>query len=256
LLSHFLRIFKNKKSIIMFFVVVLIPFIDILPLYMEKLKWGTDYHPMIAAYLSGSSEGHIPQIYLLWYLPLYFLILCSDDYIQDVQSGYDKIVISKMGKKSYIRGKLLTSFIVSGGTMFMALLLNMLIVSLLFFGGGYSAGVFETAWPENTLLTFSQGHPYFAYLAFLINTSLFAGLAGCLGASSSLLFPSRKFAYPIAFFIWYIQVTIQGGSIIDITQPFTEYDFNHILPIWIRSFIILISIPIIVYLYKVRSDEV
>jgi Protein of unknown function (DUF2705) len=135
--SHLLRIYKNKKSMVVFWIIILFPFIDLLQLYLVKLKWGTDYHPAIAFFLAGSSEGHIGQILLLWFLPIYFLVICTDDYIQDVQCGYNTIVISKFGKRSYIRNKLIISFIVPFITMFIALTLNLVFSYILFTDGTF-----------------------------------------------------------------------------------------------------------------------
>nr|AAA22587.1 type-II membrane binding region [Bacillus subtilis] len=39
---------------------------------------------------------------LLWFLPLYFLLLCADDSIQDYKTGYHYILISKVGTKNIV----------------------------------------------------------------------------------------------------------------------------------------------------------
>lgn len=93
--SHIYRIIKNKLTIIIFTIIILIPCVDISLLLMTN----TEYHPAYAFFLSGTSVGHASQMILLWFLPLYFLLLCADDSIQDYKTGYHYILISKVGRK-------------------------------------------------------------------------------------------------------------------------------------------------------------
>ncbi|MGE1164473.1 hypothetical protein ACQJ0Y_14490 [Peribacillus simplex] len=253
--SNIFRIYKNKRSMIVFWLIVILPLIDQIQLFINKLKWDTNYNPYIASFLTGVSEGHIGQILLFWFLPIYLLILCSDDYIQDVQNGYNSIIISKLGKKEYIKTKLLTSFLFPASNMFIALMLNLMLSIILFWKGTYSLDYFETDWTGNALALFSQAYPSVTYILFLLNVCLITGLAGTIGMSISFIYPKRSIVYPLTFFIWFIQIVFHGSSLISIFQPFTEYGFPYVLPILIRTIIVFTLIPIFIYFFKVKKDE-
>lgn len=56
--SHIYRIIKNKLTIIIFTIIILIPCVDISLLLMTN----TEYHPAYAFFLSGTSVGHASQM--------------------------------------------------------------------------------------------------------------------------------------------------------------------------------------------------
>ncbi|PAF36238.1 hypothetical protein CHH58_13385 [Terribacillus saccharophilus] len=255
MLSDFFRIINNKKSMILIWVIILVPLVDLSQLLLVKLNLGEDYHPAFAFFLAGSSQGHISQILLLWFLPVYFLIICTDNYIEDLKYGYNHILISKMGKNKYIRNKLVFSFITPFITMFLALLINLLFSYILFWGGTSSLGIFEMDIEGNTLWELSVQFPLLTNLSYLLLACFLTGLSGLLGASASLIFPDRRYAYPITFFIWF-SLVLWEDSIMNLFQPFTEFDFDYLLPTLIRDLVILLIIPLIVYLYKVKTDEI
>ncbi|MGP7817837.1 DUF2705 family protein [Niallia sp. 01092] len=252
--SSFLRIYKNRKSMIFFWIIIFVPLIEVCFLYINKIKWGTDYHPAIAFFLSGSG-GHITQILLFWFLPIYFLIICSDDYIQDVKYGYNAIIISKVGKKIYIRNKFIMSFLVPFITMLTALVLNLILSYILFAGGTFSFGLFEMSFGDDLLHEFSLNNPFLTALSFLLNVSIFSGLAGALGASVSMIFKNSKYSYPAAFFIWFTLI-ILNNSLMNLFQPFTEYGFDDIIPAEIQYLLLLVLLPIFTFLYRVKTDEI
>lgn len=248
--SHIYRITKNKLSILIFFIVLLIPCIDVFVILSSHTK----YHPAYAFFLSGTSIGHAAQMILLWFLPLYFLLLCSDDSIQDYKTGYYNILISKLGRRKYCIGKVLTSFIISFSTMIFSLLINFILVQIYFFNGSFKNDLDKIAFPDNSLYTFSMSHPYIAVLFFSIICSIMAGLVGALGASISLLFLDKRYAYPACIFTWFLFV-LKKDSLMYVVQPFSEYGFNVILPaLFFFTFIFLIII-IAIIIYKVNYNE-
>ncbi|MFZ7825811.1 hypothetical protein [Priestia sp. J2] len=251
--SSLLRIYKSRKSMIFFWIIILLPLIELSSFYITKIKWGTDYHPAISFFLSGSG-GHIPQILLFWFLPIYFLIIYSDSYTQDVKYGYNCIEISKVGKKNYIRTKFLVSFFAPFIIMTLALGINLVLSYILFAGGTYSLGLFEMHFANDLLHNFSLNNPFLTCLIFLLNVSIFSGLAGTLGLSASLIFKEPKYTYPAAFFTWFVLI-ILNNSMMNVFQPFTEYGFHHVVSAEIRYLIILILIPFFSYFYWIKKDE-
>lgn len=241
--SNILRIYKDKRSMVIFWLIIIIPCIDLIAL---KLQWETNFNPLIAFFLVGSSEGHITQILLFWFLPIYLLILCSENYIQDVKMGYQKILISAIGKRKYFWGKIKVSFLVPFFLMLISLLINLFLSYLVYAGGTESSGIFEN---------FSYQHPLMIDIIFLLCVSFITGLAGVLGSSVSFIFPDRKYAYSLTFFIWFILIALPNDSITILMQPFTEFGFDYFIRAFLVNVLILISIPIFAYIYKVKTDE-
>lgn len=253
--SQLLRIYKDKKSITIFFLIMLMPCIDLM---LVKLQWHTDLNPLIAFFLAGESEGHIMQILLFWFLPIYLLILCAESYIQDMKSGYNNILISIMGKYKYFRDKIIISFIVPFVVMGISLSFNLFLASIIYAGGTYGTergGLLDIGNSTGVLSMFSVSHPFLIDILFLLNVSLFAGLAGIFSLGITIILPNRKYAYPLAYFIWFILVSLPGHSVTLLMQPFAEFDFDVMIPTFIIHFLILVIIPIGAYFYKVKTDE-
>ncbi|MCR8872002.1 hypothetical protein MRBLBA21_005031 [Peribacillus frigoritolerans] len=254
--SHLYRIIHNKLSWVIFSIIILIPCIDAFQLLLLKFQLGNEveYHPAFAFFLSGSTRGHAAQMILLWFLPLYFLLLGADDAIQDYHTGYRYILISKVGRWKYCLEKLQTSFFVSFSTMLSSLLVNFILVFLLFNGGTFKKGLNGINSTDNLLFTISMNHPYVAVLGFSLVCCVMAGFSGLIGSSVSLFFLDRKYAYTASFFIWFLLV-LRPSSIMYLFQPFTEYDFNILVPILSTSLIIFLIIPVLIIIYEAKYNE-
>jgi len=252
--SQFYRMIHTKKSVVLFCFILFIPFIEVIQLFILNNMHDVMFHPAFASFLSGMSQGHVAQILLLWFLPIYLLILCADDSIQDAETGYKKILLIKISKKKYYNEKLLFSFIVSSGSMFLTLLFNFILVTLFFHGGTYKNGLDGIELSENWLFTFSLNHPYYALLLFSLMAIILAGFAGVLGASMSLLFSDRKFSYTATFFIWFVLI-LRKNSLMFVFQPFAEYGLEVILPIFFTAIGLISMIAILVLYYEVKRDE-
>ncbi|OEQ03090.1 hypothetical protein [Listeria monocytogenes] len=248
--NQFTYLINNKTTQGMFILILLIPCIEIVQLYIMLKPDAVNIHPAFAFFLAGSSRGHITQILLLWFLPVLSLLLGADSSIQEYQTGVRNIIINKIGKKSYILQKLAVSFILCFITMFTTLLLNFILVSIIFLGGTYKMGL-NGLGSLNTLFDFSIQNPYLADIGFGFMACLMAGMAGLIATSSSLFFLNKKFAYPAAFFIWFLMI-LPNNSIMFIFQSFTEYGFEIILPIFLVFSLIVLIIVGVLYLYEVK----
>ncbi|WP_047980203.1 DUF2705 family protein [Ornithinibacillus contaminans] len=251
--SQFFRLYKNKLSRIIFFIILLIPCIEIVQLLLMKFTQGTEFNPAFAFYLAGSSRGHVAQILLLWFLPLFLLLLCSDDAIQDYKTGYKNILISKTGRKKYYLTKLLSSFLVSFFTMLITLSINFILVNLLFWNGTYTKGLTEIVLANNLLFNLSIEHPYLTDLFFTLLVCTLAGFAGVVGSSFSQFFNDKKYTYTATFFVWFLLV-LKEKSLMFLFQPFAEYGFEVLMPILFLTLSVFIIIPLGVYIYEVKYN--
>lgn len=252
--SHLFRLINTPLSRLIFLTILFIPCVDAFLSFYDKLQHGTDYRPAFAFFLAGAPIGHPCQILLLWFLPLFFLLMGSDDAIQDAKTGYRYLLIGRIGKFAYHIEKLWNAFYIAFLTMALALVLNFALVSTLFSGGQFMAGLNEIKESDNMAFSLSIAHPYLADLTYAFVACTMAGLAGGLGSCTSLFFRDKKYAYTTTFFIWFILV-IRKGSMMDLFQPFTENNFYHLIPILLVDTLILLALPAIVLIYEVKYND-
>lgn len=193
--SHIYRISKNNISRLFFIIILLIPTLEIFQLSKE---FNTDFNSNYLTFLSGASRGHLYQIILLWFLPIYTLLLIADDSIQDYKTGYKNILISKIGIKKYYKGKMFNSFIICFLTMFISLLLNLILINI-FFGSESNNLNSINDLPNNILYSLSISYPFWANIFFILLASCLCGLTGVCGASLSLFLQDKKYVYAISF---------------------------------------------------------
>lgn len=268
LASELYRVVKNKKSVAFICILFAVPFIDLLTnvyasfsdywlhpeAYSGQLPKDNLLHPTVASFLSGSSQGHIAQMLLIWILPLYLLLIYSDFYILEKKIGYSNITYSKISRKELLKVRFLLSFSLPFAILFASLLLNF-VLSLIIFHGGQSFLGLEMYTDSHSLLSISLKHPYITYIIYIVAFSFLAGGYGVMCSALSLLFPSYKYVYPMAFFIWIIQI-MSPYSLTYIMQPFIEYGWKEII---LAGIIFLIIIAIFIFSawqYKVKYDEV
>lgn len=252
--SHLCRLRHNKMTWLLFAVIILIPFIEILLVLKQTALSSESYHPSFAFFLSAASIGHAPQIILLWCLPLYLLLLGVDDAVQDAQTGYKFILITKVGKKKYIQEKMITAFIMSFFVMLTSLLINFVILLIIFHDGTFMKGLENAHLEGNILFNWSIANPYLTVLIFILVASILAGFCGLVGAALSLLFKDKKLAYTMTFFTWFMLV-LNKKSLMLIFQPFSEISLPTFITIFSTALIIFIIISIVVYIYEVYVNE-
>lgn len=233
---------------------LIIPNIEVIQHVIMENKYGTTYHPAFSFFLSGSTQGHALQLLMLWFLPLYYLLIVADTPIEDFETGYRNILISKLGKRRYVLHKYLTSFITSSLSMGTVLLINFILVYALFRNGSFMQNLDEIKSDDNLLFSFSIDHPYVAIFLFTFVVIFLSGLIGVMSTSLSLFFPKRKFAYAAAFFIWFILI-LRENSVMYLFQPFAEYGFSVLIPILLQTLLILLIVPILVYIYEVKFND-
>lgn len=248
--SQFSRVLRNKLSRIVLLAIMLIPCMEI----FQLLSYGKVYLAK-AFFLSGSTIGHVTQIILLWFLPLYLLVICSDDPIQDKKTGVRDIWISKLGKKKYFFVKLKTAFIVSFSVIFLALTINFLINSLIFDMAGFSSANNYDGVSGEAFLKKQVESPYLSIFLFSVTTSFFAGLIGAAGTCFSMLTYDKKITYPVTFAFWYILISNEG-TVMYLFQPFAEYGLETLVPIFITSTLAFLVLYILTYLHEVKINEI
>lgn len=244
--------FKSRTQIIVMIVMIAIMLLDVylafqnssLRHFMSEETSGYELeakdinHPANRAFLSGSSRGHFPQYIIFYILPLFSLLLCSDNYILEYKKKYSQIMMTRTRRKSYVLAKYVTSFIIPACIMLLGTTIN-LILSMIIYNGGKSFNQAERILEETTdpFFTFMYTHPYYTYVFYMILAAIGAGMCSLMCRSIAFLTKKYQHAYFISFAVWMVLI-ILPYSVINIFQPFTEYGVRYI----IVGFAILLAI--------------
>ncbi len=237
------RVLSEKKKVIMMILLIIVPSLEVLQIVYWNFKVGGEFpvdlpYPMYATFLSLYSMGHILQQIYLWFLPMYLLIISGEECIEDYKTGNKSILISRVGKKNYIKNKLKSGFLISSGVVGLGLLINLIVVQFVYAGGtalNYDGEYMiydKINMPNTYLFEWSYTHPLAANLSFIVVTMLFAGLIGMIGTMLAIILHDRKLVYAITFALWFVPILFKNSFML-VFQPFSEYGLKTLLPLGI-----------------------
>lgn len=197
--------------------------------------------PEFMCFLVGSSTrlSHVFQSIVLWFFPLYSLLLTAEDCIEERKTGIRNIVIAKEGKKKYIKSHLYKSFIFSFLLIMLMLLINMALVYIIFAGG-------KTPKYDDLMLSLRTDNLLWACkngllvdFIYIIITAAICGLISMVGTISAIMLVDRKIVYGITMLFWFAP-TFLSKSLLYVFQPFTEYSLSFVAPTIIGVFVVYI----------------
>lgn len=262
--SELYRIFKSTRGRVVSMIFILLPFMDVILNWYEDFTGyeGYEYliyedlsHPAFASFLSGSSRGHVAQILLIWILPIYLLIAYSDSGITDFKTGFKNFDFLRTGKKNYFISKLSASFVFPSLLTFFSLIINFIVCNIIFHGGN-SFNRMETDMDSNGFLfKITFNNPIISYFVYILVFSFISGLVGVFALSVSLISRNSFIAYPIAFFVWFLQIASKY-SITYTIQPFIEYGIKYFLIGLFDCILITFVSLLILYFVRIKKDEV
>lgn len=266
--SELYKVVKSTRSIIFIVVIFLIPFIDLImnicsvyldywlntEVYIDGIAKSSIYHPVVGSFLSGISEGHIAQMLLIWFLPIYSMLIVGDSYIREFGCGYNNIIFTIEDRKNIVKGKIIVSFFVMFIVSLVSMMVNFCISQIVFLNGNNMLGL-EGLGVVNGFVRKCLQHPNIAYVMYILMYSIIAGGCGILCSCVSFIIPDNRIAYPVVFFAWILQI-ISPYSLTYLTQPFIEYGPEYFLPA-LLIFVVIIAVAWnIAYISKVKKDEI
>lgn len=214
---------------------------------------GSVNEPDLISFLTGNSFYSNAFHLLIWYMPLYLLLLVADDCIEDYRLGYKQILISKWGKHSYLRINLIKGFVLSFAVFFVALMVNLAITHIMFAGGTYKSFALEDL---NSMELWAYKNALLTNVIHIVLTSIFAGIVGTGAVAVSISVHNRLLVYPIVFIMWYIPFGLFENTIVYAIQPFTEYSILHALTPIIQLVVINLSAVIFMYIKELKYEKV
>lgn len=254
------RILHDRVKFFFIILLLLLPSMEILQYLWDVFKSGTEVlpMPMYATFLAAQTRGHVLQSLLLWFLPLYLLIISGEDSLEDYRLGYKNILLGKMGKAKYIFTRFRFSFICGSFIIFFGLLLNFMLVQIIFHHGT-GTPPYElydvNNMPDSNLYLQSIQHPLVANISFILTTSLLAGLINVVGTSLAIVLHDKKIVYALTFTVWF-GLILPKNSLMYVTQPFAEYDYSVLAPVFLWTTCFYLMIIVASYFWEVKIAKI
>lgn len=229
----FQRIWNNKFRNIIIFLILFFPTIEVIVYIIQALNIEEVYYPDYNFFLSGNvvGVGHTFQALYLWPLPLYLLLIFSNDCLMDFETGYNNILISKMGKEKYIKDNLKKSFLGGSALIFISLLINLAIIHILFAGG--TGSPYSDELIMDSFLYWETNHKTLANLLFAMVCAMVSGTVSMAGTMLSISVKKRKIVYSLILLLWFI-LFLKKNSIMLLFQVHSEYGLNVLVPILLQ----------------------
>ena len=211
-------------------------------------------HPAYVSFLSGTTHGHLPQMLLIWLLPLYILNLYSDRYISEYNRGYINIMLMKTGRLRYILTKMAASFIIPFTVMLGCLLINFGLAHIIYRGGYTFHGLEVLTYSE--VNTFMVTHGNLTYCIYMLMTCFTVGCCGVICQCIAMLVKKYAHTYIAGFLVWMALVIANAKfTIINLIQPFTTEEKDSAVPPLILLTVLTLSVMFITVMIKRKRDE-
>ncbi len=251
---YFERVFHNKTKRIIAIIALLLPLTSLYAIIRDVLIWQLPKpDPHYVTFLAGYS-GHFADRVYLWILPLYFLLIASEDTIEDHQKGYRLLMVERSGKKNYIRQKLMGSFWIGFLIMMGGILLDYLVLVILFHGATYRL-IDLDGWKQSTFFMMMWNHPVITNIVYGLMMSAITGLVAMTSTAIALVIKNRKIVYALSLALWII-ITSFDDSIFLVIQPFQSFSLSYIARILFQFLFVYIGIIALCLIWEKIHDEV
>ena len=248
------RILQSKIRVFLLVVLLFFPSLEIF-VYLYNITTGDPVLiPDYAFFLNCNTTGigHVFQSVFLWFMPLYCLILASDDCIEDYVLGYKNILVSKIGRKEYIISHLKKSFVVSFLLVAGSLLINLVLVHIVFYGGQYSPYSDELIMSD--FYQWEVDYPFLTNLLFTLVTAFVTGMISMVGTVLGIVVHNRKLVYGITMLLWMIPF-LKKKSLMLLFQPHSEYVLDTLVPLAIEVLVIYLGVIMIAFFKEVCFEK-
>lgn len=256
------QLLHNKKKMLMIILFVFIICFDAFlayrssflceymqnPYYDLNMVYLNTDTPSTAAFLSGSSQGHIPQEIIFWLLPFYFLFINADLHAQEVKFNNFQLLKVRKSYNHIFFSKLSFSFLVGFLIMLISLLLNFIICLFVF-----KNGLNQNASASDLVWFLSDQYPNLAYVCYMFLVSIIVGVFNSAMTGLSFVLEQKIPLYILSFVIWYLQITSEY-SLMYVVQPFIEYGSKYLITALIIFFISSLVIILIGYMKGKYND--
>lgn len=190
-------------------------------------------------------------------MPVLVAISYSDSYLEDLNSGFLKSILTRCSKKKYYISKFLSNFIISGITISIPLLINFLLTITTQISGPPYKLITLTALNGNLNMDMYLSHPFLYVLMWIGIYFLFAGAISSIALAFSVV-TRNKFIVLITPFI-VVQVidilfkvmNLRGFSVLKFLYLY--FDINP----WsmVLTFVVMISVTFMAFYFGGKKNE-
>ena len=253
--SFFLRIIHDKIKLFFVIFILFLPMAQVAQVWTACYKIGLGfYSPPYATFSSLPGVAHhILNRVFIWFMPLYMTLIFADTVIEDSETHLSNSEIVRVGKKNYIRTKIMGTFVIAFFFILVSMLLNLMLFYIVFHGGTFT-GMESIEFPENLLYNISTAHPLLANIGFDIVTAFICALIAAVGTGIALIAPNRKMVYSMTLIVWLVPVLLKRPIVL-VFQPFSEYGFPDLIPIFVSVTLAYALIIVCTVFWRLRDDE-
>lgn len=260
--ESFYRVLKRKRFYLLIFIIFFVNALDVLP--RAKFPIITDKLILQSAYLetimgNGSlNKGYIAFIFMAFILAA---LPMSDCFVEDKESGIDKIYLLKVPKSKYIKSRFFINFFYGGFMVSVVIFINLLI--WLMIRPTFAIYYYNTSLVNNLfLIDLLIDSPILFYLVILLRLFFIGGVIASFAMFLNEISKSRYIGLG-GVFILDIIVTLIISIVRDKVGLFESYKSifellgGFISNVTITSFIypiILLVIPL-VYFFVIKKDR-
>ena len=196
-------------------------------------------------FLTGGAS-HVLQILLIWLMPIWILLAVGDRYIEDVKLGFSSLISTRYGMGRYVRKLVATTFVTSFLLYFIPLLMNYGFALVLGWNVPKMEGIgrlhYEMLrYDQRPMAQMAWYQPGLVNIMFLLSTCFLAGVLGTVSVCISLVFADKRVVYSFMFVFWFGQI-ILPKSVIDVVQPFTEWQLERLGYVYGRSLLLCLVV--------------
>ncbi len=182
-------------------------------------------NPPTAAFLSGNSSGQYLQILLIWFMPLFLILINIQRALEKGKTNGHYIDYLRLDNlnKGMLKNELTNFGIFS---LFFTTLFGLdFILAIILFHRGTSFMGMESAASDSHLLRLEINHPYLTYILFILVVSMAFGLYSVVTYVLALAVKKMVLVYPLSLGLWFLMIAMPHSESY-FTQPFIEYDWN------------------------------
>lgn len=230
-----MNLYKNKIRLLTIIIVFLI--------VNSSIIFDIQNHPVPWAgnFITGLQEGHIPQVLLMWNLPIYTLLIAGDKLYFEKK---DKLLKLKLMRSKHYILKHLIYIAIYTFIIFTSILLINLILALIFFHGNTHDFSLTSLMTINT--------PYLTVIFYSVLNGLYFSSITVLTSLFGLLFKRVVDLYAFSFAFHFCIVTLYSSKML---QAFNEYR-DQLLKFTLFHYALVFILCFLIYTFYNKKDNI
>lgn len=224
-------------------------------LHFFDIPYSERFSPVWASFLTSSAPGHIGYTLLIWFLPIYFLIINSDSYITEKNLGLASAIHTRMGNKQFLMQRFGFAFIIALIIFGGILVIDFVLANLVFNKGTDFSGMQNYMSDMPSISQFVYHNPTVGYIFYMITSCLAVAFYNIVIVALSLNIRKKALLYVISILLWFVMFTTPY-NMSNLMQPLTEYGLEKMIPFACIYVILCFAIIIVSTWRFLKNDKI